>query len=189
MLSIAEEVAVSLWTPDSGVPRPTGRPDQPAPQPSIPTNTDGDAAAVEAGAIPQTAGDDQTDDSLADEAPGLAVNLTSAPQPKLRPKSIAGKIDQAVARILRPDASGGRPATRSVRTAATESGLPLDRTSLIGIINVNSGREALVRLPNGRFRRVGRGDLLDGWRVSGIGRDDLRLSRSGKNHTLLLVGR
>ncbi|MEM7240152.1 MAG: hypothetical protein AAF501_20305, partial [Pseudomonadota bacterium] len=64
-----------------------------------------------------------------------------------------------------------------------------DRTSLIGIINVGTNREALLRLPNGRFRRIGQGDTLDGWKVNLIGRDAVRLQQGAKEHTLILVSR
>ena len=77
----------------------------------------------------------------------------------------------------------------SIRAAATEQGLPLDRTALIGILNLGTGRKALLRLPNGGYRSVIVGDVLDGWRVSLIGADAMRITRSGKNQTFLLVNR
>jgi hypothetical protein len=63
----------------------------------------------------------------------------------------------------------------------------LDRTALIGIFNLNTGRKALLRLPNGRYRSVIVGDVLDGWRVSMIGVDAMRITRSGEDRTFLLV--
>ena len=76
---------------------------------------------------------------------------------------------------------------RSVTDAARRTGLSLDETSLIGIIDAKTGREALVRLPNGSFRKVSRGDEIEGWRVSSINREAVRLTRQGQNRTLLLV--
>lgn len=138
------------------------------------------------------------------EETGVGTALALAPVPSTRPKRFiaaprgpaTGLItkkpptrEKAVPRSGPHGASTSKPTVRTVRNAVTQTGLPLDQTSLIGIINVSSGREALLRLPNGRFRRVGKGDVLDGWNVSLIGRDALRLTRAGKNHTLLLVTR
>ncbi|MEM0921769.1 MAG: hypothetical protein AAGI13_01915 [Pseudomonadota bacterium] len=176
---IAPEITITAWTPETGVPIPPARVGSAEEEHAAPESTQPDTSAVIA------------EQGL--EAPenrtGLASALIASPSPKARPEGLAPEAEPVIARLRRPEPSGSGPSSRSVRSAATEEGLPLDRTSLIGIINVNSGREALVRLPNGRFRRVGRGDVLDGWRVSLIGRDAMRLSRSGKNHTLLLVGR
>jgi len=47
----------------------------------------------------------------------------------------------------------------------------------------------LLRLPNGRYRSVIVGDVLDGWRVSMIGADAMRITRSGEDRTFLLVTR
>ena len=78
---------------------------------------------------------------------------------------------------------------RSIRAAATEQGLPLDQTTLIGIFNIVSGRKALLRLPNGRYRSVIVGDELEGWRVNAIGTDTMRVTRAGEDRTLQLVNR
>ncbi len=77
----------------------------------------------------------------------------------------------------------------SVREAATEHGLPLNQVSLIGILDLESGRKALLRMPDGRYRSVVTGDTIDGWRVSMIGIDAMRVTRSGQDQTLLLVSR
>jgi hypothetical protein len=78
---------------------------------------------------------------------------------------------------------------RSIRSAGTEQGLPMGRAALIGILNLETGRKALLRLPNGRYRSVVVGDVLDGWRVSLIGVDAMRITRSGEDRTLLLINR
>jgi hypothetical protein len=77
----------------------------------------------------------------------------------------------------------------SIRAAATQQGLPLDNTALIGILNLDDGRKALLRFANGRYRSVAVGDELDGWRVSIIGTDAIRVTRAGADRTLLLVNR
>ena len=67
--------------------------------------------------------------------------------------------------------------------------MSLDQTALIGILNLDTGRKALLRLPGGRYRSVIVGDVLDGWRVSIIGTDAMRVTRDGEDRTLLLVNR
>ena len=83
----------------------------------------------------------------------------------------------------------GAGAPPPVRAAASERGLPLDRVALVGILNLEAGRKALLRLPDGVFRSVGIGDVIDGWRVSAIGVDAMRVSRGAEDRTLLLVSR
>ena len=119
------------------------------------------------------------------DPPSKFASLT-APLPRTRP------VLPALPRIL-PSASTlpvlTGPTRRSIQAAATETGLPLEHTTLIGILNIDTERKALLRLPNGRYRAVIVGDVLDGWRVSMIGVDAMRITRSGKDVTLLLVNR
>jgi hypothetical protein len=109
-----------------------------------------------------------------------------APMPKPRPKRPTVPRELPSISAL-PAITGIGP--RSIRSAATEQGLPMDRAALIGILNLETGRKALLRLPNGRYRSVIVGDVLDGWRVSLIGVDAMRITRSGEDRTLLLINR
>ncbi|MDH3666354.1 MAG: hypothetical protein OEN23_05435 [Paracoccaceae bacterium] len=115
------------------------------------------------------------------DAPTQYASL-SAPLPKTRPAQRA--LPKTLPSIALPKIS-----PQSVQEAATDQGLPLDKVTLIGILDLESGRRALLRLPNGRYRSVVLGDVLDGWRVSLIGRDAMRVTRSGEDRTLLLVSR
>jgi hypothetical protein len=106
--------------------------------------------------------------------------------PRIRPaRSALPREFPSVAKL--PAITGSTQ--RSTRAAATEQGSSLDQTTLIGILNLDTGRKALLRLPNGRYRSVIVGDELDGWRVSIIGPDVLRVTRGGEDRTLLLVTR
>ena len=67
--------------------------------------------------------------------------------------------------------------------------MALDSTALIGILSLGTGRKALLRLPDGRYRSVIVGDVLDGWRVSMIGADAMRLTRGNEDRMFLLVNR
>ncbi|HSF94702.1 MAG TPA: hypothetical protein VLA52_06705 [Thermohalobaculum sp.] len=114
--------------------------------------------------------------------PKAQIAAAAAPLPKPRP-----------ARRARPAVAAlpvlAKPAPPKIARGATQTGLPLDRTTFIGIIALNSGRKALLRLPDGSGRSVVIGDLVEGWRVSAIGAEAMRISRSGEDRTLLLVSR
>ncbi|MDT8344144.1 MAG: amidophosphoribosyltransferase, partial [Thermohalobaculum sp.] len=61
--------------------------------------------------------------------------------------------------------------------------------ALIGILNLETGRQALLRLPNGRYERLAVGDTIEGWKVRGIDTDAMRLVRGAEERTLPLIGR
>ncbi|WP_285669417.1 hypothetical protein [Paralimibaculum aggregatum] len=107
------------------------------------------------------------------------------PAPPERPSRLASTAPPALPKINHVL----RAPSNSVRIAARDRGLSLDRTSLIGILQLNGGRTALVRTADGAVRRLSRGDRLDGWEVRLIGRDAMRLEQAGQSRTLLLVGR
>lgn len=113
--------------------------------------------------------------------------LTS-PRPSKRPAGLVAAEPRLPKKAKSKPISTGRTST-SVGRAASERGLELSETNLIGVIEANSGRRALVRLPDGDFRKVSRGDDVNGWRVSSIERAAMRLTRKGQNRTLLLVSR
>ena len=56
----------------------------------------------------------------------------------------------------------------------------LRKVNLIGVYGKPSSRRALVRLSNGRYRKVEVGDRIDGGRVSAIGDAELRYQKSGR---------
>lgn len=124
------------------------------------------------------------------------VAALSAPRPLTRPRNLITikptikNQSSNTPRIKTGTTLQNRPiAPRTVRAAATQHGLELGQASLIGVIEAQNGRKALVRLPTGDYRKVERGDVLDGWRVGTVGRETLRLTRRGQNRTLILVTR
>lgn len=77
------------------------------------------------------------------------------------------------------------PSSASVSRAATQNNaINLRRVNLIGVYGTPANRRALVRLPNGRYRKVEVGDRLDGGRISAIGESELRYQKSGRNVVL-----
>ena len=88
-----------------------------------------------------------------------------------------------------PEPTRPAPSRRASARPRARKDCRSNSTSLIGVIDAQSGREALLRMPSGDFLKVAAGDTVRGWRVSLIGRDAVRLTRGGESRTLLLVTR
>ncbi|MEM9099993.1 MAG: hypothetical protein AAGC79_15875 [Pseudomonadota bacterium] len=134
--------------------------------------------------------DDQPEPSVpkGTEITEPSIGIAEAPVPIARPENAAARFAAAKTVVPRTSRRAGTN-TLSVMRAAKRKGLPLDRTSLIGVVNIQSGRQALLRMPNGRIHRISRGDVLEGWKVDLIGQDAVRLERGAESHTLILVTR
>jgi len=73
------------------------------------------------------------------------------------------------------------PSRTSVARAATEkNAVNLREVNLIGVYGSSGSRRALVRLANGRYKKVKVGDNLDGGRVAAIGDSELRYVKRGQ---------
>ncbi len=74
------------------------------------------------------------------------------------------------------------PSSVSVARQATETNiLKLRKVNLIGVYGAPNNRRALVRLANGRYKKVEVGDRLDGGDVAAISANELRYIKRGKN--------
>lgn len=139
--------------------------------------------------------------SADDEAPLEAdIVAVAAPMPPERPAAPAAPLGDgsgaplgdAPGNALGEQASVG-PAVVSValvlppKKPTPPDGINLDRTLLIGVLNLEGARTALLRVPDGDFVQVRRGSTLHGWTVGMIGRDLLRLTRRGEDRTLHLL--
>ena len=159
-----------------------------APVPTVTPIENGAAAALGTGEQSEANAVDtvENDDTIS------TLAALSAPVPKGRPAGLATPIrpsDRAERARRSPLPNLARAAPQAVQRASIAEGVPLDRAALIGILNLDNGRQALLRLPNGRYERVLVGDQLDGWEVSMIGTDAIRLERGDEERTLLLVDR
>ncbi|AXI41750.1 hypothetical protein [Sulfitobacter sp. SK011] len=77
------------------------------------------------------------------------------------------------------------PSKASVaRQATVKNAINLRKVNLIGVYGKPSSRRALVRLSNGRYKKVVVGDRIDGGRVSAIGDSELRYTKNGRNVVL-----
>jgi len=89
----------------------------------------------------------------------------------------------AVARSSRANPTG--PVSGRVAAAATQSdAIALGNVALVGVFGTSSNRRALIRTPNGRFKKVAIGDRVDGGRVAAIDGNSLRYTKGGRTVTL-----
>lgn len=128
--------------------------------------------------------DAQTDEEEVDE---------TAPEPQfvaLRPLQRPGNMEELAAAARQtpeppPAVVPAIPSAASVtRQATLRNAIDLSEINLIGVYGQPSDRRALVRLSNGRYRKVQVGDRIDGGRVLAIGDDSLRYQKDGRNVTL-----
>ncbi|MEM9583789.1 MAG: hypothetical protein AAGA08_11795 [Pseudomonadota bacterium] len=89
----------------------------------------------------------------------------------------------AVARSSRAQPTG-RVSTTVARAATDNNAIALGKVALVGVFGTSSNRSALVRMPNGRFKKVSIGDRVDGGRVAGIDSNSLRYVKGGRSVTL-----
>ncbi|WP_349036063.1 hypothetical protein [Pseudotabrizicola sp. 4114] len=138
----------------------------------------------------------------------LAVSVSRVPAP--RPRDMSRAVEAAVAAATRraePEvvASTAAPAARSQQTdeaddepevasaapriptkanvakqATFVNALNLGKLNLIGVYGTQSKRYALVRQPNGRYRKVRVGDNIDGGRVQAITASEVRYQKGGR---------
>lgn len=109
----------------------------------------------------------------------------STPAAAASTAAISRATGPAVARSSRASPSGTTRA--SVARAATDNNaIALGKVSLVGVFGTSSNRRALVRMPNGRIKKVGVGDRVDGGRIAAIGESLLKYTKGGRTVTLTM---
>lgn len=112
-----------------------------------------------------------------------------APRPAARPRTLAARAQAAAAQR---NAAASRPApaeTRALpadlaRAATVRGALPPGEAGLVGVFGQGNAWQALLRMPDGRIRRVSPGDRIDGWTVGAIDETSVRLSSPRGTRTL-----
>ncbi|MBZ8118921.1 hypothetical protein KUD11_09695 [Roseovarius sp. LXJ103] len=129
------------------------------------------------------------DPSLFENPTAQAVSASLTPN--TRPSDFASTVERIqeqtaatpvpVAQVLTPSL----PSRASVAREATQkNAINLRKINLIGVYGSPNSRRALVRLGNGRYKKVQVGDRLDGGQVAAIGDSELRYVKRGRNLTL-----
>jgi hypothetical protein len=154
------------------------------------------AAETSAAVAQALAAEQQDAEDPAASATKQAVAASFRPDP--RPRNFAAIVKRAersapaaaeeetrVAAVAPRTVSPKIPTKSSVaRSATVRNAINLKRVNLIGVYGKPSSRRALIRLSNGRYRKVEVGDRLDGGRVSAIGDSELRYNKGGRNVVL-----
>ncbi len=127
-----------------------------------------------------------------DATPTELAVLTSF-QPAQRPSDFEKTVEKA-----RVEVASATPATEPIarrgpvlptrasvaKTATIKNAINLARLNLIGVYGPASKRNALLRLPSGRFVKVKIGDRVDGGRVAAIGVTSLSYVKGGRSLVL-----
>ncbi|THD72610.1 hypothetical protein E7681_14370 [Thalassobius vesicularis] len=136
------------------------------------------------------ASEPQAETTTDDASTALAV--ASSLKPRLRPSSLASLAN--ISRKSQPIVGGddeepevtkaapNLPSSASVaRQATVKNAINLRELNLIGVYGKASDRRALVRLSNGRYKKVQVGDRIDGGQVAAISDTELRLVKNGRS--------
>ncbi|WP_103334581.1 hypothetical protein [Pseudotabrizicola formosa] len=106
----------------------------------------------------------------------LASASTAAPAARSGPAADEADDEPEVA-----SAAPRIPTRANVAKQATfVNAINLSKINLIGVYGTQSNRYALVRQANGRYRKVGVGDNLDGGRVQAITASEVRYQKGGR---------
>lgn len=119
--------------------------------------------------------------------------VTASVRPRVRPSNMAQLVaratpsDPVVATPVAATVTPSIPSSASVaRQATIQNAINLNKVNLIGVYGTTTSRRALIRLANGRYRKVQVGDRIDGGKVAAISDTELRYVKSGKNVILKL---
>lgn len=179
---VAEATEATATAPEDQL-RPRLRPEGLAPEAEAEATPETDAEA-EAAAEPEADIDTEAIESATDLAASLAL------RPRPRPEDFEALVAAAQAAALAapvitvptPSVTPAAPVQPSVaRQATVENAINLNNVNLIGVSGSPSERTALVRLSDGRIRKVQVGDRLDGGRVAAIGEGELRYVKGNRN--------
>lgn len=138
------------------------------------------AAGLAAGRQPVTESEAAAEEVDLPEAEFLA--LRPLPRPgNIATLAAAAQVTQQPPPVVVPSVPSAASVTRQ---ATVRNAINLRQINLIGVYGQPSDRRALVRLSNGRYRKVKIGDRIDGGRVLAIGDASLRYQKNGRNLTL-----
>lgn len=133
-------------------------------------------------------------EQVAEEVTATATKqaIPVSPRPIARPRNFAATVAKAeklvtVAAVKPRTVSPSIPSSASVAKQATvKNAINMRNINLIGVYGKPSSRRALVRLANGKYKKVKVGDSIDGGKVAAIGESDLRYVKRGRNLVIKL---
>ena len=85
---------------------------------------------------------------------------------------------------------GSGPTSSTVAGSATNRGIDLNATQLIGTVGAGKASRGLIRLRNGKIVTVRLGDKINGGQITQIGNGGLQYVKAGRQYSLpILNGR
>ncbi|MBN2629805.1 MAG: hypothetical protein JXR75_04620 [Rhodobacteraceae bacterium] len=115
------------------------------------------------------------------------VIAAAAPAPKTKKPAKTDEEADDEPEVRAKSAAPRIPTKASVAKQATYvNAINLSKTNLIGVYGTDSKRYALIRLSNGKYKKVKIGDSVDGGRVQAITKSEVRYQKSGKMLTLAM---
>lgn len=120
-------------------------------------------------------------------AVAAAVRPTEKPAPEAAPEPAPEPTQEAaVAPEDEPevDVSGAAPRATQRGTVAKQAtfanAINLSKMNLIGVYGTSNNRYAMIRQPNGRYKKVKVGDRVDGGTVAAITQNEVRYQKGGR---------
>jgi len=106
------------------------------------------------------------------------------PEPEVELAAAAPEDSPPGEEIDEPEVEGSAPSIptkASVAKQATyKNAINLGKINLIGTYGTSSGRYALIRQANGKYKKVEVGDKIDGGEVKAITETEVRYQKGGK---------
>lgn len=108
-----------------------------------------------------------------------------APEPAPEPEPAAkAAIAAAPEAEPEPDVSGSAPRATQRGTVAKQAtfanAINLSKLNLIGVYGTSNNRYAMIRQPNGRYKKVQVGDRVDGGTIAAITQNEVRYQKGGR---------
>jgi hypothetical protein len=166
-----------------------------------------DAATIQLASAPAP----RPEELAADVAPGSPLAVAVSRKPAARPKDFSKAVESALAAAIVRTPEAKAPPAEAIEPEAEEepevvasaapkiptrasvakqatfvNAINLSKTNLIGVYGTSSKRYALVRQPNGKYRKVKVGDKVDGGTVAAITASELRYKKGSKMLTLAM---
>ena len=82
--------------------------------------------------------------------------------------------------VVRPGNADEEGEASVAKQATYVNALNLSKTNLIGVYGTQSNRYALVRMSNGKYKKVRVGDRIDGGTVQAITQSEVRYQKGGR---------
>ncbi|MFK7876923.1 MAG: hypothetical protein AB8B71_14260 [Paracoccaceae bacterium] len=194
---VAPEAALSVARPELAAYRPRTRPDdliEQTERQQLGGLSRQELAEVRPQARPQAEASDTPPETDPIEDTATALAIAQSARPALRPRNLAPApsatpkpedTDREVASVAPRTVSPSVPSATSVAKQATvKNAINLKKINLMGVYGTPSNRRALIRLSNGRYKKVKVGDRIDGGRISAIGEGELRYQKGSRNVVL-----